>query len=326
MRRYTEAQIIRIGVIAVVVAVLAMAAALNLQKFPGFRGVPYTAEISDASGLHKGNMVQVAGIRVGRVGKIDLAGDHVVVHFTVDPDVRFGDETTASIEVLNLLGEKFLDLKPAGEGRANQDDVIPLARTRASYDIVKVFSELSDTTERIDIPQLQEALTSVATTMNRTSDEARTAFDGLSRLSESIASRDAELQSLLQHANSVSKLLAARKGDVVTLVKQGNLILQELRNRKEAIHQLLLNTGVLAQQLGGLVDDNQAQLKPMLQQLQEVNDLLVSREKDLRASIHNLGPYVSILSNIIGTGPWFDAYAVNLLNLGTGEFVPTQGG
>jgi len=322
MRRYSDQQIVRIGVIAVVVALLAFAAALNLQKFPGFRGVNYQAEISDASGLHKGNMVQVAGIRVGRVGKIDLKGDHVVVHFSVDPDVRFGEETTASIEVLNLLGEKFLDLKPAGAGEMDGGSTIPLDRTDASYDIVKVFTELTDTTERIDIPQLQEALTTVADTMNRTSDEARTAFDGLSRLSASIAERDTELQSLLRHANSVSKLLAARKGDIVTLAKQGDLILEELKRRKEAIHQLLLNTGILAQQLGGLVDDNQAQLKPMLQQLADVNQILLAREKDLRDSIHNLGPYVSILSNIIGTGPWFDAYAVNLLHIVNGEFIP----
>ncbi|HSV40836.1 MAG TPA: MCE family protein [Nocardioidaceae bacterium] len=325
MRRYTEQQVVRIGVIAVIVAVLLMAAALNLQKFPGFRGVSYEAAISDASGLHKGNMVQVAGIRVGRVGSIDLAGDHVIVHFSVDPDVRFGDETTASVEVLNLLGEKYLELTPAGAGDTEGGARIPIERTSASYDIVKVFTELTDTTERIDIPQLQEALTTVAGTMNRTSDEARTAFDGLARLSESIASRDAELQSLLKHANSVSRLLAERKGDIVNLAKQGDLILQELSKRKEAIHTLLLNTGVLADQLGGLVDDNQAQLKPMLQQLADVNHLLLSREKALRASIHNLGPYVSILSNIIGTGPWFDAYAVNLLHLASGEFVPAAG-
>jgi len=325
MRRYTEQQIVRIGIVSVLVAVLLMAAAMNLQKFPGFRGVGYQAEFSDASGLHKGNMVQVAGIRVGRVSRIDLAGNHVVVHFTVDPGVRFGDRTTASIEVLNLLGEKFLDLKPAGAGKTKDGTTIPLTRTNSSYDIVKVFSELSDTTEHIDIPQLQTALTTVAGTMNRTSDEAKGAFDGLARLSESIASRDAELQSLLKHASSVAKLLASRKGDVVALVKQGDLILQELHSRKEALHNLLLNTGVLAQQLGGLVDDNQAQLQPMLQQLQQVNKLLGSREKSLRASIHNLGPYVSILSNIIGTGPWFDAYAVNLFGMGTGEFVPTGG-
>jgi phospholipid/cholesterol/gamma-HCH transport system substrate-binding protein len=227
--------------------------------------------------------------------------------------------------VLNLLGEKFLDLKPAGGGSISAGATIPLDRTRASYDIVKVFTELSDTTEKIDIPQLQTALTTVASTMNQSSDEAKGAFDGLSRLSESIASRDEELQRLLENASSVAELLAERKGDIVALVKQGDLILQELKRRREAVHTLLLNTGVLAQQLGGLVDDNQAQLKPMLTDLHEVTQTLVQREKQLRASIRNLGPYVSILSNIIGTGPWFDAYASNLFALPSGEFVPAVG-
>lgn len=322
MRGRTPEQVARIGALTLLVALLLMTAALNLQKFPGMRGVSYQAEFSDASGLREGNMVQVAGIRVGRVSEIDLAGDHVVVHFSIDPDVRMGGSTTASVEVLNLLGEKFLRLDPAGSGRIEADGTIPLDRTEASYDIVRVFSELSDTTERIDIPQLQTALTTVADTMDRTSDEARATFDGLSRLSRTIASRDAELQSLLERAESVSELLAARKGDLVALIEEGDLVLQELRRREEAIHQLLVNTTRLSRELGGLVDDNQEQIGPMLRDLREVTQLLVRREKDLRASIHNLDPYVSILSNIIGTGPWFDAYAVNLGALGSGEFVP----
>ena len=45
---------------------LVMGAAFNLQKFPGFRGTTYHVQLADASGLHKGNMVQIAGIRVGQ--------------------------------------------------------------------------------------------------------------------------------------------------------------------------------------------------------------------------------------------------------------------
>lgn len=322
MRGLSDRQLARIGVISVVVALIAMAAALNLQKLPGLRGTGYEAEFSDASGLHKGNMVQVAGIPVGRVSGIDLAGDHVVVHFTLDPGTEVGSDTEASIEVLNLLGEKFLNLKPSGSEQLEAGATIPLARTDSSYDIVKVFTELSDTTERIDIPQLQQALTTVAGTMRRSSDEAKLTFDGLSRLSVAIASRDSEIQSLLQRANSVSRLLAARKGDVVQLVKQGDQILQELRNRREAVHALLVGTAQLSKQLGGLVDDNQAQLAPMLKELKGVTKLLLDREEQMRAVVHNLGPYVTILSNIIGTGPWFDAYAANFFGLGSGEFQP----
>ena len=321
MRGYSDARLARIGAISLVVALIAMAAAINLQKLPGMRGEPYQAEFSDASGLRKGNMVQIAGIRVGRIGEIELAGDHVIVHFTMDRGVEFGDESTASIEVLNLLGEKFLNLRPAGSEQLEAEGTIPLQRTDSSYDIVDVFTGLSDTTENIKIPQLQQALGTVADTMNRTSDEAALTFEGLSRLSVAIASRDQEIQTLLDRASQVSRLLAARKGDIVELIKDSDLILQELRKRMDAIHSLLVGTASLSRELGGLVDDNQAQIGPMLESLREVTQLLVDRKKQMRAAVHNLGPYTRILSNIIGTGPWFDAYAANFFGMGA-EFEP----
>ena len=314
----------RIGTIAVVLALVALAGALNLQKLPGLRGTPYTAEFSDASGLRPGNMVQIAGVRVGRVSELELAGDKVIAHFTVDGGREFGDQSTASVEVLNLLGEKFLNLRPVGKEPMEEDDNIPLERTDASYDIVKVFTRLSDTTEGIKIPRLQKALNVVGDTMNRTSDEADATFDGLSRLSQTIASRDQELEALLTRARSVTELLAERKGDIVALLKDGDKILRELRKRREAIHDLLVGTARLSRALGGMVDDNQKQIGPMLRDLQTVTQTLVKREGQLRAVIKNLGPYTSILSNIIGTGPWFDAYAVNLGALGSGEFTPEK--
>jgi phospholipid/cholesterol/gamma-HCH transport system substrate-binding protein len=323
-RGRSDRELSRIGVISLVLALVALAAAMNLQKFPGLRGAPYTAQFSDASGLRKGNMVQIAGVRVGRVSDIELARDHVVVHFTVDAERSFGRESEASVEVLNLLGEKFLNLVPKGSQEMPEDGRIPLARTDASYDIVKVFNRLADTTEGIDIPQLQEALNSVADTMNRTSDEAGATFDGLSRLSTTIASRDAELQSLLERARSVSKLLADRKGDIVALMKDADLIMAELRRRREAVHSLLVNTARLSRELGGLVDDNQKQIGPTLRALREVTQTLVTREAQLRDIIVKLGPYTRIMSNVIGTGPWFDAYAVNFFALPSGEFQPEK--
>ena len=111
MARPTEARILRLGVITLVIMALVSAATFNLGKFPGFRGTSYYAEFSDASGIHKGNIVQVGGIRVGRVTDVALAGDRVKVKFEIKGDVDFGKESKASIEVLNLLGEKFLDLR-----------------------------------------------------------------------------------------------------------------------------------------------------------------------------------------------------------------------
>src|SRR5690606_33837095 len=72
VRKYSDAQILRIGAITIVVAMLVIAAAMNLSKFPGLRGSTYQAEFSDASGLRKGNMVLVGGMRSGRVKDLEL--------------------------------------------------------------------------------------------------------------------------------------------------------------------------------------------------------------------------------------------------------------
>jgi phospholipid/cholesterol/gamma-HCH transport system substrate-binding protein len=323
--RSSDARILRLGAITLVTMALVMVAAFNLGKFPGFRGGTYRAEFQDASGLHRGNMVQVGGIRVGRVQDVRLEDSNtVVVTFDVDNGVEFGTESRASIEVLNLLGEKYLDLQPAGPGQLAEDAAIPVDRTESAYDIVGVFSDLTTTTERIDTDRLAQALDVVADTTNQAAPEIEQSFRGIARLSRSVAQRDEQIQSLLASAQGVTEVLGERSDDLVTLMKDSDLVFQEVQRRKEAIHLLLVNARELATQLRGVAADNRAQIGPALAEVDELLTLLNSKEKELKATLHALGPYVDILSNIIGTGPWFDAYASNLLGIPTGEFVPTR--
>ena len=322
MRRYTEAQVLRMGAISLVVLLVIMAAAFNLSKFPGFSGGTYRAEFSDASGIHSGNMVQVGGIRVGRVSGVTLEDDTVLVTFEVDHGVEFGNESEASVEVLNLLGEKYLELTPAGTGQLGEGDVIPQDRTSSAYDIVGVFGDLTTTTERIDTDQLKQALDVVSDTVDAAGPEIHASFEGISRLSQAVASRDEEIQSLLSSSRNVSEVLAARSDDIVDLMGSSDLVFKELTKRKAAIHRLLVNARILADELRGLAADNQEQLAPALQEVDDLLDLLISKEKELKATLAAVGPYASILSNIIGTGPWFDAYVYNLAAIPTGEFQP----
>jgi phospholipid/cholesterol/gamma-HCH transport system substrate-binding protein len=321
MARHSDRSILRLGAISLAVLLLVMAAAFNLQKFPGFRGTGYHADFSDASGLARGDMVQVAGVRVGRVDSISVHGDHVIVNFDVR-GAALGDKTRASVEVLNLLGSKFLNLTPEGSGELHGGSTIPLSRTSASYDIVSTLSELTTTTEKLDTDKLATALSTLAGTIDSAAPQVQESFTGISRLSQTIASRDDQLSALLQHADHVTALLAARKTDLVTLMKQGDQIFAELRDRKQAIHTLLVNANRLAVSLRGIVADNRKQIGPVLADLQTVIGLLQRRESALKQTIHNLGPYASILINVIGTGPWFDSYVPNLVGLATGEFKP----
>ena len=321
MARHSQASILRLGTISLVVLLVVMAAAFNLQKFPGFRGTTYHVQLTDASGLHKGNMVQIAGIRVGRVDSIKISGDHVTANVNVK-GATLGDKTQASVQVLNLLGEKYLELTPKGAGEMHGGDTIPVSRTNGSYDIVATLSELTTTTEAIDIPRLSQALTQLGDTVNAASPHITSTFNGLSRISQAIASRDENIQQLLGRADRVTKLLSERRGDLVTLMKQGELVFKELIARREAIHSLLVNSEKLAVELRGVATDNQAQIGAALKQLHTALSFLRAREKQIDTTLTNLGPYASILINIIGTGPWFDAFVPNFAATATGEFVP----
>ena len=325
MARRSDAKILRMGAISLAVLLVAGAAAFNLQKFPGFKGTGYHVQLSDASGLHKGNMVQIAGVRVGRVGALHISRDHVTVDFTVK-GAEMGNQTLASVQVLNLLGEKYLEVTPKGGGEMKAGGTIPVSRTNGSYDIVSTLSELTTTTEAINIPRVSQSLTVLGDTLNAASPHIRDTFTGLSRISQSIASRDESIQTLVGRADRVTKLLSQRRGDLVTLMKQGDLVFKELILRRDAIHSLLINAQHLAVELKGLATDNQAQIGDALKQLDTALKFLRARESQINDTLTNLGPYASILINIIGTGPWFDAFVPNLPSIATGEFQPGKRG
>lgn len=323
MARHSERSLIRLGIGCLLVLGLVAAAAFNLQKFPGFRGTTYHAEFADANGLSRGDMVQVGGVRVGRVDDIAVHRDRVVVTFDVR-GAELGPQTRASVEVLNLLGSKFLNVTPAGKGHLAHGATIPLSRTRTTYDVVNTLSSLTTTTEQLDTDQLASALSTLAGTLDSSAPEIRSSFTGISRLSQSIASRDDQIGSLLQRADRVTDLLDQRKGDLVVLMQQARGIFAELERRKEAIHTLLVNAEKLADTLKGIADDNQGQIGSALRDLHSVLVDLRQQKANLQATIHNLEPYASILINVLGTGPWFDAYVPNLVGLFSGEFVPGE--
>jgi len=321
MARRSDPKILRMGAISLGLLLLVMAASFNLQQFPGFRGTVYHAELTDASGLRTGSEVQVAGIRVGRVNELKIGPERVIAEFDVK-DATLGRSTRASVEVKSLLGEKFLNITPEGSGELKGGSTIPLSRTDVAFDIVGTLGTLTTQTEETDKKTLTTALNSLAETMDAAAPEIKSSFTGLSRLSNTIATRDEEIEELLQRSRNVTALLDERKGDLVTLMEKADLIFQELRQRKQTIHTLLVNAEELAVQLEGTVKDNQEQIQPALAKLQNVLEFLHAREDQIETLIHNYGPYVNILGNIIGTGPWFDAYVPNILGVFTGEFEP----
>lgn len=305
-----------VATIGLVGSVLLLAVAFHLGDLPlvSPAKTTYAADFTDAGGLRPGDPVQVAGVNVGRVTQIDIDADKVVVEFEVNSKIALHDDTRAAIQVSSLLGQKYLDVIPQGEGSLAKGATIPLDRTTPAYDVVAAFQDLTKVTEKIDTHQLATALDTISGAFAHSGPQVRSALRGLSRFSSVIASRDQALHALVGHARNVSGVLDQRRTDIVALVRSANLLLGELEKRRAAVHSLLLDTTSLARQLRGVVTDNASTLTPALRQLASVTKLLVQHQGQLRAVIRNSENYISTFNNVVGNGPWFDVVIPRLPN------------
>ncbi|MFA6576509.1 MAG: MCE family protein [Nocardioides sp.] len=294
-----------LAVHGLVITAVLLAIALNASRLPFFTGTTYQAEFTDASGLQVGEEVRVAGVKVGLVRDIELSGDTVVVTFDVDGP-RLGADTTAGIEVKTLLGQHYLSVTPDGPGSLDAGGTIPLSRTSTPLNVVPAFQQLTETVEEIDTGQVAEAFDAISEVLDATAPEVRATLTGLGRLSESIASRDQQIQQLFSSADGVTATLEARNDDIVRLLGDSTDVLETLNARREVIARIITETSSLARQLRGLVADNRATVGPALAKLERVLDTLRANRDALDESITLTGVYGREFTNLGGTGRFFD--------------------
>ncbi|MBD8607273.1 MCE family protein [Aeromicrobium sp. CFBP 8757] len=321
MKPFRERNPVIIGLIGLTIIAAMMLGAFRADRLPIIgSGDVYHAEFAEIGSLKTGNEVRVAGVSVGKVQDIALDGNKVRVTFKIDKGTRFGPQTGADIRIRTLLGAEFLALTPEGKGQLPQGSTIPLARTVAPYDVVQAFSDLSRTTDQLDIPQLSEALTTLGEISAQTPEEFRGAIKGVSDLSRNLAARDEQINTLLVNLKKVSSVLNSRNDQLVTLFKDADTLFQAISARRDSIHRLLVATQTISAQLRGLVKDTKSDLLPALKQLDTVTDMLRKNEASIDEALRVYPGFTTVFANALGTGPWFDTYLGGLTSLsGLGE-------
>jgi phospholipid/cholesterol/gamma-HCH transport system substrate-binding protein len=314
---FRERNPVIIGAVSLAVIAAFILAAFKADSLPLIGGGDtYYAAFTEAGGLKANDEVRVAGVRVGKVKAVELDKSHVRVEFKVDKGVHFGKTTGAAVKVKTLLGAMYLGLEPDGSGQLKEKSTIPTSRTTSPYDVVEAFSGLADRSERIDTQRLSKSLRTLGALTQDTPEEFRGALSGLSALSQNIAARDQQLNTLLRNTKKVSTVLGDRSGDLVTLMRDGDKLFRALSARRQSVHNLLVATSQLSVQLTGLVRDTRQDLKPALTHLASVVDVLNKNQDNLDESLRLMGPFYRVFANTLGNGPWFDTYIQNLPPVG----------
>ncbi|WP_155768611.1 MCE family protein [Mycobacterium colombiense] len=301
-----------LGVMGTIIVACVTVVAFQYNKLPFIKNTDdYAAYFSEAGGIKPGNTVRVSGMGVGRVSDLRLEGTKVRVGFTVHKGVELGDRTEAAIKTETILGAKMLELTPRGNGQLS--GTIPLERTTSPYELPDALGDLTTTISGLDTAQLSTALTTLADTLKATPSNLRPALEGVARFSDTLNGRDAQLRSLLGNANKVSTVLGRRSQQIAGLVANSNALLAALLDERDSLDALMNNLTTVSHQISGLVNDNRTQLKPALDKLNGVLEILDNRKEDIQKTLPKFKRYAMSFGECLGSGPFFKAYVANLV-------------
>lgn len=115
---------------------------LGRMEIGGGDGYTLQARFTSVSGLRVGAEVEIAGVRVGRVARIELdpAEAMAVVTLQLDKQVKLTDDVIASVKTSGLIGDKYIDLQPGGVG----DPLAPgdtITDTESAVDLEALISK-----------------------------------------------------------------------------------------------------------------------------------------------------------------------------------------
>jgi phospholipid/cholesterol/gamma-HCH transport system substrate-binding protein len=314
MLRYRGAQLIRPGFIGAVLIVLISLVGLAPDQLVSWAtAIRYQALFSEAGGLAVGNDVTLSGIKVGKVSGISLHNGDALVTFTVNGKVQLGSDSTAHIRTGTLLGERVLSVESAGSATMHPGYVIPISRTSSPYSLTEALTDLTTNVAGTNTQTLNQSLDTLSATINQIAPQLGPTFDGLTRLSRSLNSRNETLRDLLKGASDVTGILSKRSQQVNTLILNANDLLGVLVARRHAIASLLANTAALSKQLSGLVADNEKELAPALEKLNSVTAMLEKNADSIAKALTGFAKFQVTQGETVASGFYYQAFVPNLI-------------
>jgi phospholipid/cholesterol/gamma-HCH transport system substrate-binding protein len=118
MKKYSMETIVGIFVAIGLVCVGYMAVKLGNVSFFGEDSHVLYAKFSSVSGLRVGSPVEIFGIQVGNVQKIEIDSEKemAIVQMSIKKGIRVYEDAIASIKTAGLIGDTFIKVDPGGSG------------------------------------------------------------------------------------------------------------------------------------------------------------------------------------------------------------------
>jgi phospholipid/cholesterol/gamma-HCH transport system substrate-binding protein len=188
----------------------------------------YTAEYTDASGVHPDGDVRIRGVRVGKIESIDLVrhnGQNVAqIKFTLDKKYGVVPVTRLAIKFQALTGVRYIDVTNPAEGYQPADLVtqIPTSMTQPSFDVTALFNGLQPVLATLSPDEINTFTANAASFLTGDGSGLAPLLDSIRRLTEFVSDRQQVVATLMSNLSGIADAIGGTSQKFIHLVDMAN--------------------------------------------------------------------------------------------------------
>lgn len=268
----------------------------------------YRAMFRDASGLIPGDDVRIAGVRVGKVEAVDLVGANARVTFTVARDQQVYTDSMATIEFLNLLGTRYIDLSTTSRNQAVlPGTTLDLSHTREGLDLTAIFNAFRPLFDAIRPADVNELADNIVQVLQGQGPSLQHLSEQTALLTQNLVDRDEIIGSVMTNLTAVLDTLDGHRKEFRSTVRELNDLTGVIADNRQEIGDTIDGLQNVVTSFGSLVD---------------ASEVSVNRDVDSLAawarSFKTVAPIIG--SGLLDTQELVSGY---ITTLGQGSFLNT---
>jgi phospholipid/cholesterol/gamma-HCH transport system substrate-binding protein len=311
--------IIRLSIVSAVLLLLTVMIFVVFGQIRFDRTNAYSAEFSNISGLRQGQFVRASGVEIGKVSSVHLidGGTRVRVDFNVDRSVPLYQSTTAQIRYLDLIGNRYLELK-RGEGEGADKILppggfIPLARTSPTLDLDALIGGFKPLFRALDPDKVNTIATALITVFQGQGGTINDILDHTAQLTAQIGERDQAIGEIVQNLNIVLDTTVRHREQFDQTVNNLEVLITGLKDHADP---LAANTAHIST-ASGIVADLLAEDRPLLHKslgyLGVIEQSLGAQHVELNDYLHKLPTAFNLIGRSSGSyGDFVNFYACDI--------------
>jgi phospholipid/cholesterol/gamma-HCH transport system substrate-binding protein len=254
--------------------------------------------------LRSGQFVRASGVEIGKVSNLELVdnGKRVRVKFEVDRSIPLYQSTTAQIRYLDLIGNRYLELK-RGEGDGadkimSAGGFIPLSRTSPALDLDALIGGFKPVFRALNPDKVNTIASSLITVFQGQGGTINDILEQTAQLTNQLGERDQAIGEVVKNLNKVLDTTVRHRKDFDQTVNNLEVLITGLKDHGDQLASGTANISNGAGTVASLLSEDRALLHSTLNHLDAVQQPLV----DQRTQLNDFLAKVPTALNLIGRG------------------------